>query len=145
MARFFNNLSPLSFSEKVEYMRGKLFTRTLRRFYSLAVRFGFCTVPSFLKSTEDISWIAAMNYTPKPWPGQLTLFRASVQPDPRLPWDLGWTPLALGGVQVYELPGDHDLVFREDNTRVLAEKLQLRLGQSDAAEVRAYDPAYSEK
>jgi len=145
MARFFNNLSPLSFSEKVEYMRGKLFTRTLRRFYSLAVRFGFRTVPSFLKSTEDISWIAAMNYTPKPWPGQLTLFRASVQPDPRLPWDLGWTPLALGGVQVYELPGDHDLVFREDNTRVLAEKLQLRLGQSDAAEVRAYDPAYSEK
>ena len=145
VARFLNNLSPLSFSEKVDYLRKKLVTRSLRRFYSVAARFGVRTVPSFLKSTEDISWVAAINYKPRPWPGQLTLFRASVQPDPRLPWDLGWSPLALGGVQVYELPGDHDLVFREDNTRVLAEKLQLRLGQSDAGEVRAHDPAYSEK
>jgi len=126
-------------------LRGKLFTRTLRRFYSVAARFGIRSVPSFLKSTEDISWIAAMNYKPRPWPGQVTLFRASVQPDPRLPWDLGWSPLALGGVQVFELPGDHDLVFREDNTRVLAEKLQFRLGESDAAQVRADAPAYSEK
>ena len=145
IARFLGNLAPLSFPQKVDYLRGKLVTRSLRRFYSIASRFGVRTVPSFLKSTEDISWIAAMNYKPRPWPGQLTLFRASVQPDPRLPWDLGWSPLALGGVQVYELPGDHDLVFREDNTRVLAEKLQLRLRQSDAAELHAHDPAYSEK
>ena len=145
IARFLGNLAPLSFSEKVDYLRGKLFTRTLRRFYSVAARFGIRSVPSFLKSTEDISWIAAMNYKPRPWPGQVTLFRASVQPDPRLPWDLGWSPLALGGVQVFELPGDHDLVFREDNTRVLAEKLQFRLGESDAAQVRADAPAYSEK
>ena len=145
IARFLGNLAPLSFPQKVDYLRGKLVTRSLRRFYSIASRFGVRTVPSFLKSTEDISWIAAMNYKPRPWPGQLTLFRASVQPDPRLPWDLGWSPLALGGVQVYELPGDHDLVFREDNTRVLAEKLQLRLRQSDAAELHVHDPAYSEK
>jgi thioesterase domain-containing protein len=145
ITRFLGNLAPLSFSEKVDYLRGKLFTRTLRHVYSIAARFGVRSVPSFLKSTEDISWFAAINYKPRPWPGQLTLFRASVQPDPRLPWDLGWSPLALGGVQVFELPGDHDLVFREDNTRVLAEKLQLRLGQSDAAQVKASDPAYSDK
>jgi len=145
LGRFLGNLSPLSFSEKVEYLRGKLFTRTLRRFYSLAVAMGFRTVPSFLKSTDDVSWIAAMNYKPKPWPGQLTLFRASVQPDPRLPLDLGWTPLAEGGVQVIELPGDHDLVFREDNTQVLADKLRIRLEQADAADAHLPTPAYSEK
>jgi thioesterase domain-containing protein len=143
IARFLGNLSPLSFSQKVEYLRGKLFTRTLRRLYSLAIRMGFRTIPSFLKSTEDVSWVAAINYKPKPWPGVLTLFRASVQPDPRLPLDLGWTPLAEGGVQVIELPGDHDLVFREDNTRVLAEKLRIRLQQS-AAEVQPSAPVYSE-
>lgn len=142
-ARFLGNLAPLSFSEKVAYMRGKLFTRFLRRCYSIAVNMGFRTVPSFLKSTEDISWLAAINYKPAPWPGQLTLFRASVQPDPRLPKDLGWTPLAEGGVEVLELPGDHDLVFREDNTRVLAEKLRARLEQSDATLDRADAPAYS--
>lgn len=145
MGRFLGNLSPLSFSEKVQYLRGKLFTRTLRRLYSVATRMGFRTVPSFLKSTEDISWIAAINYKPKPWPGQLTLFRATIQPDPRLPRDLGWTPLAEGGVQVIDLPGDHDLVFREDNTRVLADKLQARLEQADAAEGQPHAPAYSEK
>jgi len=144
LGRFVGNLSPLTFSQKLEYLRGKLFTRTLRRFYALAVRMGFRTIPSCLKSTEDISWIAATNYKPKPWPGVLTLFRASIQPDPRLPLDLGWTPLAEGGVQVIELPGDHDLVFREDNTRVLAEKLRIRLQQS-SAEVKPPAPEYSEK
>jgi len=144
-ARFLGNLAPLSFGEKVAYLRGKLFTRLLRRCYSIALSMGFRTVPSFLKSTEDISWLAAINYKPAPWPGQLTLFRASVQPDPRLPKDLGWTPLAEGGVEVLELPGDHDLVFREDNTRVLAEKLRARLEQSDATLDRADAPAYSTK
>ena len=102
-------------------------------------------MPSFLKSTEDISWVAAINYRPKPWPGPITLFRASAQPDPRLPWDLGWTPLAEGGVEVYELPGDHDLVFREENIRVLAEQLRARLTLSDAAATAAQDSAYCAK
>jgi thioesterase domain-containing protein len=133
--RFLGNLSGLSLPEKIEYMRQKLFTRALRRMYSLAISFGFRTVPSFMKSTDDITWVAAMNYQPRPWPGKVTLFRTTVQPDPRLPMDLGWTPLAQGGVEVLELPGDHDLVFREPNIQALAAQLQARLEQSDGAEV----------
>jgi thioesterase domain-containing protein len=143
IARFLGNFMPLSFQQKVNYLREKFLTRSLRRLYVIAFALKFRSVPSFMKDTEEISWVAAINYRPRPWPGPVTLFRASAQPDPRLPWDLGWTPLAEGGVEVYELPGDHDLVFREENIRVLAEQLRARLEISDAAVARRNDPAYS--
>ena len=145
ITRFLGNFMPLSFKQKVDYLREKFVTRSLRRLYTVSTALKFHSVPSFLKSTEDISWVAAINYRPKPWPGPITLFRASAQPDPRLPWDLGWTPLAEGGVEVYELPGDHDLVFREENIRVLAEQLRARLTLSDAAATAAQDSAYCAK
>jgi hypothetical protein len=139
--RFAGNFVSLSLREKVDYLRQKLFTRTLRRVYMVAAALGFRSVPSFMRSADEISWVAAMNYRPRPWSGPITLFRASVQPEPRLPLDLGWTPLAEGGVELYELPGDHDLVFREPNIHVLAAQLRARLERSDAAEVRLDEPA----
>jgi thioesterase domain-containing protein len=146
ITRFLGNLGSLSLRERIAYLWEKLYTRTLRRIYTLAAALGFRSVPSFMKSTDDITWVAAMNYRPCPWPGSVTLFRASVQPDPRLPLDLGWTPFAEGGVEVYELPDDHDLIFREPNIQVLASQLRARLEKSDlerpdAAEVRAHEPA----
>ncbi len=141
IVRFLGNLSDLSMKEKIDYLRTKLFTRTLRRIYSLAVALGFRTVPSFMKSTDDITWVAAMNHQPRPWPGQVTLFRTAVQPDPRLPMDLGWTALAQGGVEIYELPGDHDLVFREPNIQVLAAQLRARLEHCDTTEPHVSETA----
>jgi thioesterase domain-containing protein len=145
ITRFLGNFMPLSFKQKVEYLREKFFTRSLRRLYVVATAMNFRSVPAFLKSTDEISWVAAINYHPRPWPGPITLFRASAQPLPGLPWDLGWTPLAEGGVEVYDLPGDHDLVFKEENIRVLAEQLRARLELSDAAAARVHDSAYSAK
>jgi thioesterase domain-containing protein/NRPS condensation-like uncharacterized protein/acyl carrier protein len=144
LARFMGNLSDLSLGEKIDYLWQKMFTRTLRRIYSLAVLFGFRSVPSFMKSTDDITWVAAMNYKPMPWPGPVTLFRTVVQPDPRLPMDLGWTPLAQGGIELYELPGDHDLVFREPNIQVLAAQLRASLEKSEASGVRESEAAVTE-
>jgi thioesterase domain-containing protein len=141
IARFVGNLSSLSLPEKIDYMWKKLYTRSLRRIYTLATALGFRTVPSFLRSTDDVSWVAAMNYQPRCWPGSIALFRASIQPDPRLPRDLGWTPFAESGVEVLELPGDHDLVFQEPNIRVLAAQLRARLEHSDAVEIRVNEPA----
>jgi thioesterase domain-containing protein len=132
IARFLGNLRDLSFTERAAYLWDKLYTRMLRNTYIAALAMGCRRVPSFLKSTEDVSWVSAMNYRPKPWPGRITLFRATEQPDPRLPRDLGWTPLAEDGVEVYELPGDHDLVFREPNIQVLAEQVRIHLERSDA-------------
>ena len=145
MARFFGNIGRLSFLEKIDYLWDKFYTRTLRRIYTVAAALGIRSVPSFMKSTDDISWVAAMNYRPQPWPGSMTLFRASAQPDPRLPRDLGWSPLAQGGVEVYELPGDHDLVFQEPNIQVLAEQIRICLEKSDADEGSLNVPAHTTK
>lgn len=133
IARFLGNFNRLSTKDKFAYIAEKLFTRTLRHTYRLAVAMGFRSVPSWMKSTDDISWVAAMNYQTRPWPGQITLFRASEQPDPRFPRDLGWTHLAKGGMEIYELPGDHDRLFSEANIHVLADQLRSRLEQSDRA------------
>jgi thioesterase domain-containing protein len=133
ITRFIGNLSSLTIKERVAYLWDKFRTRTLRHSYKIAIALGWHQVPSFMKSTEDISWVSAMSYEPKPWSGRITLFRASEQPDPRLPRDLGWTAFAEGGVEVYELPGDHDLVFREPNIQILAEQVRNHLERSDAA------------
>jgi len=130
IARFMGNFVSLTTREKFIYLREKIYTRTLRKIYSMASALGFRSVPSFMKSTDDISWVTAMNYQPRPWPGQITLFRTEIQPDPRLPLDLGWTAFAEEGIEVLELPGDHDLIFREPYIQVMAEKIRERLIRS---------------
>lgn len=140
IARFLGNLRDLSFKERAAYLWDKFYTRALRHTYVMAMAFGCRQVPSFMKSTEDISWVAAMRYQPKAWKGRITLFRATEQPDPRLPRDLGWTHYAEEGVEVYELPGDHDLVFREPNIQILAEQVRNHLERHDARQSQAASP-----
>ena len=100
-------------------------------------------MPSFMKNTFYVSRAAAMNYRAKPWPGRVTVFRASIQRDTRLPRDLGWTPLAEGGVEVCDLPGDHDSIFQEPNIQIFAEQLRARLERSEAAVAQSHEPTYS--
>jgi amino acid adenylation domain-containing protein len=133
IVRHVGNLGRLSLWKKAVYLREKLQLRVLTRVYIMAANIGIRSVPSFMKNTFYISRAAAMNYKARPWPGPVTLFRASVQRDSRLPRDLGWGSVAEGGVEVYELPGDHDRIFEEPNVRVLAEQLRARLERSDAA------------
>jgi thioesterase domain-containing protein/acyl carrier protein len=77
---------------------------------------------------EEINRRALRNtYTPKPYPGRITYFRArdwntrTYCCDPRL----GWEKLALGGLEVHEVPGDHVGIFSEPLVRDLAHKLSL--------------------
>ncbi len=135
--RFSGNVDSLSFKEKLAYLGNKLCTRTLRSLYKGATTLGLRSVPSFMKSTEDLSYVAAENYQPKPYPGCATLFRASDQPDPRFTLDLGWEPLIQGGIEICHVPGDHDLIFREPNIRVLAEQIRGRLERTNAVQAEA--------
>jgi len=75
---------------------------------------------------------ALSNYTPSPYPGRITLFRARVQPlssthDPKN----GWGQLALGVVDVRFVPGDPVVMLREPHVRVLARELRACLDNSD--------------
>jgi thioesterase domain-containing protein len=112
-----------------KYIRGQLAMRGFSLIYSAAMAVGFRTVPSFLKNTNYIMRLAELNYEPQPWPGSITLFRAKIQGRSDTGRDLGWAPVALGGIEVYDLPGDHD-VFQEPTIHVLAECLRNRLDRS---------------
>jgi thioesterase domain-containing protein/acyl carrier protein len=96
-------------------------------------------LPKVLRKVEGASREATARYVPKPYPGRITLFRASKQPsgihpDP----ELGWGRVARGGVEVYEVPGHHGAIIYEPRVGLLAERLARCL--EEAARRAAGDP-----
>jgi thioesterase domain-containing protein len=78
---------------------------------------------------------ALMGYQVRPYPGTVTLFRATRNDLSRLPdWgpDLRWGSVA-GQLEIELVPGDHKGILREPDVRVLAERLRARLDQVQAA------------
>lgn len=78
----------------------------------------FWLTQSFLKS--------ARRYPPSVYPGKLTVLRA-MQVDPELLGvgpELGWTDFAKGGIQAFDVPGDHHSLLQEPHIGVLADTLK---------------------
>lgn len=64
---------------------------------------------------------ATVGYHPKPWRGAVTLLRtatAGTSADKRDDW--GWSDLALGGVQVLRIPGNHMTLLQHPFVKVVA-------------------------
>ncbi|MGA9725840.1 MAG: SDR family NAD(P)-dependent oxidoreductase, partial [Candidatus Binatus sp.] len=84
------------------------------------------SIPKFLHRAKDVNWYAALRYEAQPYPGRVTLFRATTplsfidMPTDR---ELGWGPLAEVGVEVHEIPGTHREIMREPNVGILAREL----------------------
>ncbi len=81
-------------------------------------------IPKNLADAERSVLRAKTVYAPRPYPGKITLFRASRQPawfypDPLL----GWGQFAAGGIETHEVPGYHGALAHEPRVAVLAEKL----------------------
>ncbi len=70
------------------------------------------------------------NYDPRPFPGQITLFRSSETEvhNPTRP-DVGWLPLAQGGLAVHVVQGTHNLV-KEPYVAELAHLLKLSIDKA---------------
>jgi thioesterase domain-containing protein len=69
------------------------------------------------------SLLAALKrYTPKPYAGRVTLFRAKemARPYEHVGTRLGWDEQTLPNLDVIEVPGGHHSLVREPNVRVLA-------------------------
>jgi thioesterase domain-containing protein len=81
-------------------------------------------------SLEKAGKEAMRNYVMQVYPDKVTLFRADTQeadqgvgfvpPD----WDLGWSKLATGELDIQPISGDHMSIFREPQVQILAQKLQ---------------------
>ena len=104
--------------------------RRVRYMTTIAAKL-FTTLPAFLKNTHEINAVAARNYRPKPFPGKLTLFRASKQTNVNIPPDNGWSPIFKEGIEIHHIPGDHWQVLSEPGIDVLAKTIHGCLSKFD--------------
>lgn len=81
--------------------------------------------------------LAALNdFSVRPYPGKLNLFRAADVPNfAEMDPTLGWSTIAHGGVEVNFVPGDHVSMFKKPHNASLAHRLQQELQKSEAAAV----------
>jgi thioesterase domain-containing protein len=87
-----------------------------------------------LDKVWNANLIAAEKYSPRPYPGTLTMFWATGWPFPSgSDARLGWAEFAEGGLEVHRIPGSHDSFRYEPHVRVLAEKLDICLKRAHAA------------
>jgi acyl transferase domain-containing protein/glutamate-1-semialdehyde aminotransferase/thioesterase domain-containing protein len=78
-------------------------------------------------SVQEINDHAADIYEPRPYPGALTLFKPHINykfyPDPRM----GWGDLALGGLDIVEMPMNPHAMLVEPYVELLSRELKSRL------------------
>lgn len=85
---------------------------------------GMAPLPLAIKRVQESGNRAADIYVPQPYQGKVTLFRATQQPKGIYPDPtLGWEKLALGGLEIHDVPGHHGAIVREPRVRLLAKKL----------------------
>jgi len=87
---------------------------------------------------QEVNFAARRRYKLIPFSGKIDLFRAEYQPpsdvfeeDPFL----GWSGMAAGGIEVHQLPGDHDILLNwlePATAAVLARKLRACLEQASS-------------
>jgi amino acid adenylation domain len=128
---------------RLSYIRKK--SKTLKRrirsqlwriaFHSYQVRSH--RLPGTLQDVKESCYLAIRRYVPTPYSGRVTLFRAkkrSVADSPEV--DLGWGSLAGGGVEIYEVPGDHESMLGKPHVAILAGKIQTCLDRREADRLR---------
>jgi thioesterase domain-containing protein/acyl carrier protein len=115
--------------------RGHLYVKKLRQnVFNVAFRPFLVT----LRKVEEASRKATVRYQPKPYPGRVTLFRASQQPRGIYPEpEMGWSGIAGGGVEVFEVPGHHGAVVYEPRAGILARELARCLEKAYARQAHA--------
>jgi thioesterase domain-containing protein/uncharacterized protein (DUF1778 family) len=67
-------------------------------------------------------------YEPDPYPGEIILFRAAERMREEADPTLGWSGLAKGGLRIWDMPGNHYTLLREE-VGALAARFQAVLGQ----------------
>ena len=129
-------------SGRVNYIRSK--SRTLRRRIRSRIwqmiynsyQSHSRPLPRALQDVREAGYLANRRYVPGPYRGKVTLFRAAVRSvaDSARP-DMGWERLALGGVEIREVPGDHAKMLARPQVGLLAEQLRECIDRAAGAEI----------
>jgi thioesterase domain-containing protein/acyl carrier protein len=103
------------------YIRGSGFAwNVFQKLYSVRQR----PMPGALRDNVMMFTSVAQAYTPKPYPGRVTLFRAAGRTaeygsDPAL----GWEEVVRGEIKIITVPGDHMTILEEPHVWNLVEQL----------------------
>jgi thioesterase domain-containing protein len=120
--------------ERLRYFGRRLNQWMHRVNYMYAASKGLNSVASTVRNVRQINRVAGLNYTVRPYPGKVTLFRAEDDPsDEPLPRDLKWGEVASGGFALRELPGAHGRLLSDPWLSLLARELTAALKEADAA------------
>jgi len=106
----------------MEYIAER-FGRSRSRLVYLACEALGRALPRSVGTIEDVNAFAAAHYLPGFYHGRLTLFRAFSDSLELEDQQMGWGPLVGGGVEVHQVPGDHDHITSEPYVKILAREL----------------------
>ncbi|OLE00767.1 MAG: hypothetical protein AUI36_44290 [Cyanobacteria bacterium 13_1_40CM_2_61_4] len=121
--RRFKALLRLSAKDKIALFRRKLRSKNKGRRPSTAT----APLRSLTQGKNPLQiYFPGPEFVPRTYNGSITVFRVRRQPLDRIrDKELGWGKLAIGGVELYYVPGKHGAsVLREPNVRGLAEALK---------------------
>ena len=111
---------------RAAYLKGTIRARA-KLIYKIYAVLGRPVPPSVLSlgTVLDIQTFAGNNYIPGNYYDRVTLFRCRVRPaSETFGYDLGWGNAARGGLDVYDVPGDHHSMWTEPHVRTLVSKLR---------------------
>jgi aspartate racemase len=91
--------------------------------YRLSVRLHQPLLPKF-RQVRGALLHAARAYRPSVYSGRVVVFRPEAAGPLRLEGATGWAPLATGGIEVREVPGEHHTIMQEPYVRALAASLR---------------------
>jgi thioesterase domain-containing protein len=148
-------LAQLNMRDRVKYVEDRLAWKLRSsRFLPTFLRrlgAGLATPGGTVKSVWrlrmlEASFNAMDRYTIRPYPGRLTLMRsrrgaAAIHSDPCG----GWGKVALRGVDVHEVPGDHMDMLNEPQVSVLADVLRACLAVARSAAHKEANSAADER
>jgi thioesterase domain-containing protein len=81
-----------------------------------------------LKSVIRANVRAVSSFVPKPYGGGAVIFRASERDlEPYDDDSMGWRPVVRGGIECFEIEGNHMSILEKPAVQLLAEKLDARL------------------
>jgi len=96
-------------------------------------------LPGDLQRVIEINYRARMSYQPRPYPGQVTLFRVRADSMFRpLEHDLGWGRFALGGVEVFTISGNHWNIIEDPRVQKMADQLRKCLDAVDQSSLASH-------
>jgi amino acid adenylation domain-containing protein len=131
------NLQQLRLPEQIQYIKDRLVFRVAyaNRANSekefLLDNWAEPLPPEYLEVLAA-NFQAGQDYRASIYPGKVTLFRSYIQPIAQaLHPDLGWSELIGGGLNIYDMPGNHNNLLKEPYIQLLGQKLKICLNQSN--------------